>query len=350
MQHDPLPINAITASLGQFTLGAWLWVTGQGVGSLACTGLGYWVVFDAIGVAVSKVLPVYLRRPAPNPSIRRPFGTRRLETVALFAQVVYLMFSAVYVFKETVEHVLLSAGEGHHHHPGDEDVETLGIDFPVILSFLTLLSLFANSFLFDNHSKLVNVTGSQLPSLSALFDPSRFQYSQHTAEPSSRFDRLLRNPFSLVPIGASALILLSSAIISSSSHRTFDLLIAAVEATAMFHLAYPSCKSIGSVLLQTAPARGLSAGRMEAFLRAMREIERHPQVLHVPPPHIWQLAPSVGTPQPLVATLELRVAADLGDAEVIKLTRWAWERCMLALGLAGREQDGGGVTVGIVRG
>lgn len=49
-----------------------------------------------------------------------------METVALFAQVVYLMFSAVYVFKETVEHVLLSAGEGHHHHPGDEDVEILG--------------------------------------------------------------------------------------------------------------------------------------------------------------------------------------------------------------------------------
>jgi hypothetical protein len=37
------------------------------------------------------------------------------------------MFSAVYVFKETVEHVLLSAGEGHHHHSGDEDVELLGL-------------------------------------------------------------------------------------------------------------------------------------------------------------------------------------------------------------------------------
>ena len=49
-----------------------------------------------------------------------------METVALFTQAVYLMFSAVYVFKETVEHVLLSAGEGHHHHPGDEDVELYG--------------------------------------------------------------------------------------------------------------------------------------------------------------------------------------------------------------------------------
>lgn len=51
-----------------------------------------------------------------------------METVLIFSQAVYLMFSAVYVFKETVEHVLLSSGggEGHHHHPGDEDVELYG--------------------------------------------------------------------------------------------------------------------------------------------------------------------------------------------------------------------------------
>lgn len=86
------------------------------------------------------------------------------------------------------------------------------------------------------------------------------------------------------------------------------------------------------------------------FVRATLQIERHPQVLHLPPPHIWQLSPSVGAPQPLVVTLELRVAPDLGDTEVLKLTRWAWERSMLALGLTGRDPDGGGVTVGIVRG
>lgn len=41
----------------------------------------------------------------------------------MFAQSVYLMFSSVYVCKETVEHLLLSAGgaEGHHHHHGDEE-------------------------------------------------------------------------------------------------------------------------------------------------------------------------------------------------------------------------------------
>ena len=81
------------------------------VGSLACMGLGYWVVLDPIGAAVpmSKFLPVYLHRPTPNASIGRLFGcvartvwfllfanvcrTRRLETV-----VVYLM----YVFRRII--------------------------------------------------------------------------------------------------------------------------------------------------------------------------------------------------------------------------------------------------------
>ena len=43
-----------------------------------------------------------------------------------FAQSVYLIFTSVYVCKETVEHSLLSHGEGHHHHAGDEMVETMG--------------------------------------------------------------------------------------------------------------------------------------------------------------------------------------------------------------------------------
>jgi len=74
LHDDALPKGAIVASVGQFVLGAWLWITGQGVGSLACTGLGYWVVFDAIGVAVNTVLPFYLQRPIPKGLIRRPFG------------------------------------------------------------------------------------------------------------------------------------------------------------------------------------------------------------------------------------------------------------------------------------
>jgi len=114
---------------------------------------------------------------------------------------------------------------------------------------------------------------------------------------------------------------------------------------------------------------------MEAFLRAMREIERHPQVLHLPAPHIWQLTPNLTLPQDqyvytrspssvsakmqgpaqsLVVTMELHVRRDLEDDEVLRLTKWAWERCTHALHFGSRGGEGGEaeaeVTVGVVRG
>ncbi|KAG8895661.1 hypothetical protein FRB99_000392, partial [Tulasnella sp. 403] len=81
----------------QFILGAWTWVEGQRQGSLACTGLGYWVVFDAIGIWLGFLGEQMRREPT---SLRRPYGSRRAETVALFAQSIYLLFASVYVCKE----------------------------------------------------------------------------------------------------------------------------------------------------------------------------------------------------------------------------------------------------------
>ena len=62
----------------------------------------------------------------PNNRLFPP--NRCIETVAMFAQCVYLMFLPVYVCKETVEHQLLLAGsgEGHHHH-GDEEPTMLRV-------------------------------------------------------------------------------------------------------------------------------------------------------------------------------------------------------------------------------
>jgi hypothetical protein len=59
LPHDPLPLIvsptfAKALSITNLSLGATLWVRGQQAGSLACTGLGYWVVFDAIGLALSR--------------------------------------------------------------------------------------------------------------------------------------------------------------------------------------------------------------------------------------------------------------------------------------------------------
>lgn len=57
-----------------------------------------------------------------------------------------------------------------------------------------------------------------------------------------------------------------------------------------------------------------------------------------------------------MVTMELHVPKDLGDDDVLELTRWAWERCVSALHLGtGKggpdgERSEAEVTVGVVRG
>ena len=94
----------------------------------------------------------------------------------------------------------------------------------------------------------------------------------------------------------------------------------------------------------------------------IHQIERHPKVLHLPAPHIWQVTPTEsgrlrarrGTRKrdspALVVTLELHVRPELDDGEVVGLTRWTWEKCVTALGGDPRERGGVDVTVGVVRG
>ncbi|KAI0791460.1 hypothetical protein BC629DRAFT_1593070 [Irpex lacteus] len=352
---------AVAMASVQFILGASLWVVGQQIGSLSCTGLGYWVVFDSFGVALGHVLPdISLRRVC---RILSPV----LWALAAYAQAVYLLFASVYVCKETVEHLLLSAGEGegHHHHHGDEVTDIFGIDFPPYLLCITLLSLIGTATIFNNQSKFVSATGNHIPPVHS-FIPTRFRHSlkQYTYPPL--LANLLSNPYTLAPLGFCASLLTALLFVPRYQHRSFDLLLAGIETVVTFYLAYPAAVALGAVLLQTAPARGLPGGRMEAFLRAMREIERHEKVLHLPAPHIWQLTPYLTRPealhsldtfdgpsQSLIVTLELHVPNTLSDDEVLELTAWAWNRCRTALKYG--SSDGGGdgeaeVTVGIVRG
>lgn len=91
---------------------------------------------------------------------------------------------------------------------------------------------------------------------------------------------------------------------------------------------------------------------------------------------MWQLTPSTTTLPPfsssfsskahaidstaldaLVVTLELHVRRDTDDGELLALTRWAHDRCRMALGLGiGAKdhgidgEDGAEITIGIVKG
>ncbi|KAJ6618802.1 hypothetical protein B0H10DRAFT_2028031 [Mycena sp. CBHHK59/15] len=347
---DQPPTSAPTPPLAvavlQFLLGATLWVSGQQSGSLAVTALGYWAVFDAIGVAVPRL----------HLKASRPYGTARTESVLLFAQSVYLMFSAVYVCKEAVEHLLLSAGEGHHHHAGDELFAVDGIEFPMFLTALAVAALAFTALLWDNHARLVSVANNRIPPLRTLLrslaSPSAASSASFpSVEPTSPTARALSNPYTATPLTLGLALLGTALFAPRSQHRACDLILAAVASVSTFGVAYRAGTVLGTVLLQTAPRRGMAGGRMEGFLRAMRDVERHPQVLHLPAPHLWQLEPGDDKAGGgLVVTLELHVRADLGDDDVLALTRWTWERCLAALGAKGADTKDTEVTVGVVRG
>ncbi|KAF9029544.1 hypothetical protein BDZ89DRAFT_1065326 [Hymenopellis radicata] len=346
--EENVPMGAISLTFAQFVLGAWLWVCGQQIGSLGCTGMGYWIVFDSFGLGLGSVLPGWL---GPGDSkkqrSRRPYGNARVETVLMFAQAVYLMFSSVYVCKETVEHVLLSmgGGDGHHHHHGDEETG-YGIDFPVVSILLALCSVVASAFYFDNHSKLVNVTGNRIPSPGAFIRSLSSTHHIHDPPPTTPLAIILSNPYISSPLLFGVCLLLVASLVPSSQHTACDLVIATLITVVTFNVSYSASFILGTVLLQTSPPRGASSGRMEAFLRAMREVERHPQVLHLPAPHIWQLTPAAmgKTGGTLIVSLELHVRQDMPDDDVLALTKWAYDRCTGALG---GERE---VTVGVVRG
>ncbi|KAG1848088.1 hypothetical protein DFJ58DRAFT_705167 [Suillus subalutaceus] len=394
---------ARVACILQFCLGGLLWVRGQAIGSLACTGLGYWVVFDAFGIAVGGPL---LGRSKSG------FGPARTQTTLLFAQCVYLMFAGVYVAKEAVEHVLLSAGhghghgrpspspsppsaaltlafnvslnatggitrglglhgagemgnDGHHHHWGDERPEMLGLRYPLGLVIIVLFSLLATSIVFEHHDVLVRVTNKHihLPSPLSLFQRSRLPPSFSVpgrGQAQAPWERILRNPYALPPILFCVAILGGEMVLNVTHYTPFDLSLATLQVIITTHVAYVACIVLGGVLLQTAPAASFGSvgkSKMESFWRVVREIERHEHVTSLPAPHVWQVCPpgqgEMRGPEPqLIITLSPHVPSSLRDEEILKFTRWACERVRGAF--VGDGVRGVGVKVevcvGVIRG
>lgn len=157
-----------------------------------------------------------------------------------FAQSVYLIFTSVYVCKETVEHLLLSSGEGHHHHHGDETASVYGCvlqlratcgdihDNETVSSFLFVCYLSPSfrsspplscstttpnlSAVSPNPLSTHNVrdgpllmrlrhiaAGNRIPSLASLL-PSRTRYRASALAYPSALINLLTNPYALAPV------------------------------------------------------------------------------------------------------------------------------------------------------
>lgn len=347
------PAVARLAAVSVFILGGWLWIAGQQHGSLSSAAMGYWVVFDAFGVGLSRLLPNWLESSGMNDRHRRSYGNARVETVAYFASAIYLLFAAVYVCKESVEHILLSAGGQAHHHHGDGDHDGEGVSFPLYLILASSLSTVVTNIYFESHQKFVGLVGHRFPPYSAMLRAFLSGKSVPSLlPPTGTVSILLSTPYTAFPLLCFITILLFT-VLPLEYQKMADLILAFEIAAVTGVLAYQASVTLGVVLLQTSPSRGLPGGKMESFLRVMREIERHPQVFHLPAPHIWQLTPSEqskGSGGTTVVTMELHVKDDLSDDDVLSLTKWAYERCTAALRGSGNVEDDAEVTVGIVRG
>ncbi|AFR92968.2 hypothetical protein C343_00854 [Cryptococcus neoformans C23] len=369
----------------EFIIGAGLWIEGQMSGWRCLAGVGYLVVFDAMGVAVSMV---GRKEGAGWSSIRKPFGPSRFISLLYFAQSLFLVFAAVYIAKESIEQVILGSGahdhavgghghEGSHSHGGESERS-----FP---HFLLLCAAAASTFsgaALGNHCKLVDAVGSLFLTPTYLSLPI-----------VSRYSALLANPFSLTVVTSSLGILLSTMIVPPSSLHSLDALISLLLTLFTSSLSYPPTIFFAHILLQTAPPS--STPQMIGLKRALREIKEDRRVLGLGIVRCWAVSVGKGgwnefenhgqssasrqgsiasspvvTPRgstefppfpastfssllkdkeepsaPLVVTLTVHVDSDLGDQEVLDVTKMAWSRVHQVVGKGGGERGEVGVSV-----
>ncbi|KAK0545117.1 hypothetical protein OC846_005794 [Tilletia horrida] len=263
--------------------------------------------------------------------VDRTGDAHRTSTLLHFTQSIYLLFAALYVCKESVEHALLhpsggasvpdqaasaipshdslihadehrakgpSTGFGGEHVHG----ESLGgIELPIgLLLAATAACMYANLRL-GNHARLMAACGMSTTTSSAtssglassthnrhrsvLFDPAL----QATRGASALLTTLLSNPFSLTVLFFSGSLTFASLTMPSFQIAALDKVLAGLESVSMGWLAWPASLALGKVLLQTAP-EGLNEQR-KRIEKALREIEEHHLVSYVAPPHLWQLTP-----------------------------------------------------------
>ncbi|EIW69877.1 hypothetical protein TREMEDRAFT_68343 [Tremella mesenterica DSM 1558] len=385
-------------ALLEFLIGAGLWVEGQMSGWRCLAGVGYLVVFDALGVAIRMV------RDGEEGwrSVRKPYGNARLTSLLYFAQSLFLAFAAVYIAKEAIEQVLLGAGAHDHGIGGGHGHgEVVGHDeqrgFPHFLLACAASSSVLSASVFGNHARLVDAVGP-------VFLPPAYLQSVVVM----KFRSLLGNPFSLTVVGTSVGILLGSLVVPQSNIHSLDSSLALFLAILTAALSYPLTITFGHILLQTAPLS--SSAQMVALRQSLREISDDRRVLALGTMRCWQISAGLRSSEilkqsqrhddtyqsasrrgsveglssgqmsptrktsssrfsieskelgiggvggfggkdeggPVVVTLIVHVQEDVSDRDMLEVTKMAWRKVTYAVG-EGRGA-GGEVSIQIRRG
>ncbi|GAA5969477.1 hypothetical protein JCM8115_000402, partial [Rhodotorula mucilaginosa] len=270
-QGRPVPPLALVLSIAQIAVGAYLWIKGQRLESLSTTGLGYVVVFDGIAVVLAARLGVSggsaregttrglgLGGGDALGSLRRPYGGGRLHVLSHFAQSIYLLFSAIYISKESVEHVLLlsdaQGGAGAHVHghgataiagdvaPVGEAVD-LGLPVPATALLLGAVASIVLAVVARNHVDLAGASRAGLPAKTRT----------GRAPPVVEEGRYALNRFTLLLVAATAVLLCAAVTFPRTLFLAFDKAFALLEAFAIVYVARPAAVASARTLLQAAP-------------------------------------------------------------------------------------------------
>ncbi|KAJ9475938.1 hypothetical protein PHBOTO_005992 [Pseudozyma hubeiensis] len=391
--------------ISHFGLGAGLWMAGQEADSLSATGLGYLVVFDAMGILSSAISDwaleweqhaSNLRRRSGKPegaTIKRPYGMHRVSTLLHFVQTIYLLFASVYVLKESVEHALLEGGAGGgdvqggvdglvesasgHDHSHAHAEHSLGIVMPNLLLALSLAACVVSNVVMGNHARLVAACGISTAASGGSSGGPRHGRSgsvlMRPSELASPLLALLANPFSLTVLFFSSALLFAGLTMPSIQVAALDKVLAGLESVSMFYVAYPASVALGKVLLQTAPAD--ASPNKQQLKRALKVVEQNPLVSYVPPPNVWQLTPPTSAlvqadrgsgmlsgssggggrgvhfgskSASLVVAVTVFLRAEASDEDCFEMTKWVWEKLAPSVG-AGRGLMAGEMLRGTQR-
>ncbi|WWC72408.1 uncharacterized protein I206_106370 [Kwoniella pini CBS 10737] len=282
-KSDPRKQFYLSFAVLEFLIGAALWVEGQMSGWRCLAGVGYLVVFDAIGIAVEMVAR---NEGSGYNTIRRPYGPSRYMSLLYFTQSLFLVFAAVYIAKEAIEQVILGAGAHDHsgggHGHGESAIEGDERDFPhFLLACAAIASTFAGGAL-GNHGKLVDAVGTL------------FLTSNYLSMPIvSQFAPLLANPFTLTIAGSSAGIVVSSLLVHPSALHSLDSFISLILTILTCALSYPPTIAFAHVLLQTAPSA--SQTQMLSLRKALKEIKEDRRVIGLGTMRVWAITAGKGS-------------------------------------------------------
>ncbi|WFD43057.1 hypothetical protein MPSI1_001709 [Malassezia psittaci] len=377
--QQTMPVSFATRSLLFFAiaysvLGAILWVTGLVRDSLALVGLGFLVVFDAVGLLTTIWLQHIeaSRRKQTDPQtldsqtgsgseklladIKRPYGLRRLETLSDFSLMVFLMFSGIYMCKENVEHALLAASLPH-----EEDRE--GMTLPIWLLIVSVTMSLFTSVVLRNHARLAAACGMSIENGVGLDGTIARQarHSRHTSVlPMPTMARgplyeALTNPFSLMILFFGVTITLAVSLLPPTQVASFDKILAGLEGATMLYLSSCALSPLSRVLLQAAPPS--KAREVTQIHRALGMVESLPAVARIANVQIWQLTlPSLsytkagagtdGRPglagimsmrqgaksASLIVTVHVLAKANASSNTCAEITRYAWQQCSTAIG------------------